>query len=40
VSTAHVLRATQRELQKTGRPSDAAAFGPLGGLVGKGGEEG
>ena len=29
VTLAHVLRATQRELQKTGRPSDAAAFGPL-----------
>jgi hypothetical protein len=37
VTTAHVLRATQRELQKTGRPSDAAAFGPLGDLVGNGG---
>ena len=33
ISTAHVVRATQRELQKTGRPSDAAAFGPLAGLV-------
>jgi hypothetical protein len=29
ITAAHVLRATQRELQKTGRPSDAAAFGPL-----------
>jgi hypothetical protein len=29
VTLAHVLRATQRELQKTGRPSHAAAFGPL-----------
>jgi AAA+ superfamily predicted ATPase len=29
VTLAHVLRATQRELQKTGRPADAAAFGPL-----------
>ena len=29
ITTAHVVRATQRELQKTGRPSDAAAFGPL-----------
>jgi AAA+ superfamily predicted ATPase len=33
ITTAHVVRATQRELQKTGRPSDAAAFGPLAGLV-------
>ena len=30
ITSAHVVRATQRELQKTGRPSDAAAFGPLG----------
>jgi SpoVK/Ycf46/Vps4 family AAA+-type ATPase len=29
ITSAHVVRATQRELQKTGRPSDAAAFGPL-----------
>jgi hypothetical protein len=29
VTTAHVVRATQRELQKTGRPADAVAFGPL-----------
>ena len=34
VTLAHVIRATQRELQKTGRPSDAAAFGPLAGRVG------
>lgn len=33
VTTAHVVRATQRELQKTGRPADPAAFGSLGGLV-------
>jgi hypothetical protein len=33
VTAAHVVRATQRELQKTGRPADAAAFGPLAGLV-------
>jgi hypothetical protein len=33
ITTAHVVRATQRELQKTGRPADAAAFGPLGELV-------
>ncbi len=33
VTTAHVVRATQRELQKSGRPADAAAFGPLAGLV-------
>ena len=33
ITTAHVVRATQRELQKTGRPSDAAAFGPLAGLI-------
>jgi hypothetical protein len=33
ITTAHVVRATQRELQKTGRPSDAAAFGPLAELV-------
>jgi SpoVK/Ycf46/Vps4 family AAA+-type ATPase len=37
VSTEHVLRATQRELQKTGRPADAAAFGPLGELVSRNG---
>ena len=29
VTLSHVLRATQRELQKTGRPADANAFGPL-----------
>ena len=29
VTLAHVVRATRRELQKTGRPADAAAFGPL-----------
>ena len=29
ITSAHVIRATQRELQKTGRPSDAAMFGPL-----------
>jgi hypothetical protein len=29
VTGAHVLRATQRELQKTGRPADTRAFGPL-----------
>ena len=34
VTLAHVIRATQRELQKTGRPSDAAAFGPLAGVAG------
>lgn len=33
VTTAHVVRATQRELQKTGRPADPAAFGPLAGQV-------
>ncbi len=33
VTIAHVVRATQRELQKTGRPADQAAFGSLGGLV-------
>jgi len=33
LSAAHVVRATQRELQKTGRPSDAAAFGPLADLI-------
>jgi hypothetical protein len=33
ITTAHVVRATQRELQKTGRPADAAAFGPLAELV-------
>ena len=33
LTPAHVVRATQRELQKTGRPSDAAAFGPLAELV-------
>jgi ATPase family associated with various cellular activities (AAA) len=30
VTAAHVVRATQRELQKTGRRADAVAFGPLG----------
>jgi len=34
ITTAHVVRATQRELQKTGRPADAVAFGPLAELVG------
>jgi SpoVK/Ycf46/Vps4 family AAA+-type ATPase len=29
ITTAHVVRATQRELLKSGRPADAAAFGPL-----------
>jgi hypothetical protein len=29
ITAAHVIRATQRELQKTGRPANAAAFGPL-----------
>jgi hypothetical protein len=29
VEAAHLVRATVRELQKTGRPSDAAALGPL-----------
>jgi hypothetical protein len=29
VTSSHVLRATRRELQKTGRPWDAAAFGAL-----------
>jgi SpoVK/Ycf46/Vps4 family AAA+-type ATPase len=29
ITSAHVVRATQRELQKTGRPSDAVALGPL-----------
>ena len=33
ITSAHVVRATQRELQKTGRPSDAAAFGPLAQLM-------
>ena len=33
VTTAHVVRATQRELQKTGRPADSVAFGPLGELL-------
>jgi hypothetical protein len=33
ITSAHVVRATQRELQKTGRPSDAAAFGPLAELI-------
>ena len=33
ITSAHVVRATQRELQKTGRPSDAVAFGPLAELV-------
>jgi hypothetical protein len=33
LTAAHVVRATQRELQKTGRPSDAAAFGPLAELI-------
>jgi hypothetical protein len=33
ITLAHVLRATQRELQKTGRPSDAAAFGPFAELI-------
>jgi hypothetical protein len=33
IALAHVVRATQRELQKTGRPSDAAAFGPFAELV-------
>ncbi len=33
VTTAHVVRATQRELQKTGRPADSVAFGPLGALL-------
>ncbi|MDX6720790.1 MAG: hypothetical protein QOJ63_3044 [Solirubrobacteraceae bacterium] len=33
VTTAHVVRATQRELQKSGRPADPAAFGPLAGHV-------
>ncbi len=33
ITAAHVIRATQRELQKTGRPSDAEAFGPLAELV-------
>ena len=36
VTTAHVVRATQRELQKTGRPYDASAFGPLTGTAGNG----
>jgi AAA+ superfamily predicted ATPase len=33
ITAAHVVRATQRELQKTGRPSDRAAFGPLAELI-------
>jgi hypothetical protein len=33
ITSAHVVRATQRELQKTGRPHDAAAFGPLAELI-------
>ncbi|MGY1708349.1 ATP-binding protein [Geodermatophilus sp. SYSU D00758] len=33
VTAAHVLRATRRELQKAGRPADAAAFGPLAPLL-------
>jgi len=33
VTTAHVVRATQRELQKSGRPADPAAFGPLAGHI-------
>jgi SpoVK/Ycf46/Vps4 family AAA+-type ATPase len=33
ITLAHVVRATQRELQKTGRPSDAAAFGPFAELI-------
>jgi ATPase family associated with various cellular activities (AAA) len=37
ITLAHVIRATQRELQKTGRPSDAAAFGPLAALAGANG---
>ena len=40
VAAAHVLRATQRELQKTGRPSGAAAFGPLGELMSRNGGHG
>ncbi|HEY5880212.1 MAG TPA: ATP-binding protein [Nakamurella sp.] len=37
VTSAHVIRATQRELQKAGRPSDAAAFGPLADLISRNG---
>ena len=37
ITLAHVIRATQRELQKSGRPSDAAAFGPLAELAGANG---
>jgi ATPase family associated with various cellular activities (AAA) len=36
VTFAHVLRATQRELQKTGRPAGADAFGPLAEHAGNG----
>jgi hypothetical protein len=40
ITMAHVVRATQRELQKTGRPFGAAAFGPLAELVGENGGHG
>ena len=40
ITSAHVVRATQRELQKTGRPFGAAAFGPLAELVSGNGAEG
>lgn len=40
ITMAHVVRATQRELQKTGRPFGATAFGPLAELVGENGGQG
>jgi hypothetical protein len=39
ITAEHVVRATQRELQKTGRPFDAVTLGPLTGAVnGSGGQ--